>query len=672
MRQLIQPVIRFIFMLCLINPAFAQNQTAVNLQRPTPTITAFASGERLRFTAPSSVVLMRLEVYAANGAKLFDNELRGGNVIDWYLVDGQATPFADGAYLCVITVKDLSGKITQRIGSVKIDQRTAKMLATELSQLTAQQTSAIGPLEEDALLTFLEADHNQTATVVAHDGTDGQLIRGRGALSFRIGDFYGGKDQEQMRLNEEGNLGIGIAQPQARLDVDGFVRASQGIVFPDGSIQFSASRKTFGPPSQRPAQFQQKLTPRQEHLAPDISGTGTTGKIAKWIDGPAGLLGDSLLTEASGSIGVNGSPDSRFKLDVNGTTRIRGSNPAFNLEGLRAAGNQWVFQTVDDDGRFRIFGQDNVNPGQERLTIKLDSGRVGIGNGTPTFKLHVVDTGNSGLRVQTNAVGGTLASFGGFGDFVIDAVNVPGGRLIVKENGRVGIGTADPAQKFQVETDSLVAVVGLSSTNTGVVGTSTSGTGVGGISFSGFGVRGLSNSGVGVVGESLNGQLFKGANGSAIKFLVDNDGTVHAPAYEGLSDFAEEILPSPAERVRLEPGDVLVAAKDSDRSVTRSRKPYSTAVLGIYSTAPGFIGRETPLESNSSETIPMAVIGIVPCKVSAENGPIRRGDLLTTSRTPGHAMRCASRQRCSGAIVGKALAALERGTGVIKVLVSLQ
>jgi hypothetical protein len=175
-----------------------------------------------------------------------------------------------------------------------------------------------------------------------------------------------------------------------------------------------------------------------------------------------------------------------------------------------------------------------------------------------------------------------------------------------------------------------------------------------------------------VLAWSGSGNLIVGANGSGNKFRVENNGTVHAPAYLGLPDFAEEILPSPADKSRLEPGDVLVAASDTDRSVSRSRKSYSTSVLGVYSTAPGFIGTENPLEGALSETIPMAVIGIVPCKVSAENGRIKRGDLLTTSRTPGHAMRCANPRRCSGAVVGKALAALERGTGVIKVLVSLQ
>ena len=68
----------------------------------------------------------------------------------------------------------------------------------------------------------------------------------------------------------------------------------------------------------------------------------------------------------------------------------------------------------------------------------------------------------------------------------------------------------------------------------------------------------------------------------------------------------------------------------------------------------------------------MAVVGIVPCKVSAENGPIQRGDLLVTSSTEGHAMKGTDRRRMLGAVVGKALETLQRGKGVIEVLVTLQ
>jgi hypothetical protein len=309
-------------------------------------------------------------------------------------------------------------------------------------------------VEANASLTVLKEVDSHTATIIAHNGEEGLITRDRGALSFRIGDFFTGKDTEQMRLTPEGNLGIGITHPQVRLDVDGLVRASQGIVFPDGSVQFSASKRTFGPSSLAPGQSQHLLTEGQEHLSPDTTGTGTTGKIPKWLDGPNGVLNDSNITEVNGAIGINGTPNANFRLDVNGSTRIRGSNPGFNLEGLRPAGNIWLFQTVDDDGRFRLFGQDNVNPGVERLTISL-SGNVGIGTSVPLFKLDVrgglasfEDMSARSLDIATS--GELNVSSGSFPNFI------QGGRLKVTTGGNVGIGTPSPTRKLEVGGSILV------------------------------------------------------------------------------------------------------------------------------------------------------------------------------------------------------------------------
>ncbi len=458
------------------------------------TITASASGNQVRFAAPSSAVQIRLEVYNAAGRKLFDNEMRAGNVLDWLLRDGQAQPLADGAYLCLITVKSLSGKLTQTIAAVTVANSAARLEATTAAQMTPQQAEAIGPVEESMALTVMQGDAPPAATVLAHNGEAGQLTRSTGDLSFRLGDFFSGKDTEQMRLTAEGNLGLGIAQPRTRLDVDGLIRTNHGIVFPDGSVQFSASRKTFGPTSLKPGEFQQKGVAGQEHLAPDIGGTGTTGKISKWTDGPAGLLGDSNITETSGAIGINGTPSTSFRLDVNGSTRIRGSNPGFNLEGLRAAGNIWLFQTVDDDGRFRLFSQDNVNPGQERLTIMLDSGNVGIGASSPTSKLDVrghltLEAGDSPVIYTSvasteqnrflqlvNSLGRPSASgLKAGGILVADNYDfaVPGKNdLIVK--GNVGIGTPSPEAILHVATSPLANSSSLVVGGSGVgIGTTT-------------------------------------------------------------------------------------------------------------------------------------------------------------------------------------------------------
>ncbi len=55
-------------------------------------------------------------------------------------------------------------------------------------------------------------------------------------------------------------------------------------------------------------------------------------------------------------------------------------------------------------------------------------------------------------------------------------------------------------------------------------------------------------------------------------------------------------------------------------------------------------------------------------KATTENGPIRVGDLLVSSSTPGAVMRCSDSDGCAGALVGKALQALVEGEGTIETL----
>jgi len=65
----------------------------------------------------------------------------------------------------------------------------------------------------------------------------------------------------------------------------------------------------------------------------------------------------------------------------------------------------------------------------------------------------------------------------------------------------------------------------------------------------------------------------------------------------------------------------------------------------------------------------LALAGQVPVKATTENGPIHAGDLLTVSSKPGYAMKCAEVQACEGVMIGKALHGLERGEGLVLVLV---
>jgi hypothetical protein len=140
----------------------------------------------------------------------------------------------------------------------------------------------------------------------------------------------------------------------------------------------------------------------------------------------------------------------------------------------------------------------------------------------------------------------------------------------------------------------------------------------------------------------------------------------------GGADFAESVSTAES-KANYEPGDVLVIDMASDRRFALSTSPYSTLVAGIYSTKPGVTATEhTSEDPKLNAELPMAVVGIVPCKVSAENGKISRGDLLVTSSTKGYAMRATDQSKLVGAIIGKALQTLPSGKGKIEVLVTLR
>jgi hypothetical protein len=176
----------------------------------------------------------------------------------------------------------------------------------------------------------------------------------------------------------------------------------------------------------------------------------------------------------------------------------------------------------------------------------------------------------------------------------------------------------------------------------------------------------------GVVVNAAGGNLYLGMTNGAHKFRVDDNGGVHASSYNTTGvDFAESVAVRGSKSL-YEPGDLLVIARGARRRLTLSRTPYSTLVAGIYSTKPGVLAAPHPVDAEFEGEVPLAVVGIVPCKVTAENGSIREGDLLVTSSRPGYAMKGTDRRRLVGAVVGKALEPLERGSGVIEVLVTLQ
>lgn len=94
---------------------------------------------------------------------------------------------------------------------------------------------------------------------------------------------------------------------------------------------------------------------------------------------------------------------------------------------------------------FLKFYTNNGTSITENLTIN-PVGNIGIGNTNPSYKLHL-GSSNSSLRIEgpsTASTGGAAISVGGFGEIQIDRPGIVGGRLMIKENGNVGINNPNP------------------------------------------------------------------------------------------------------------------------------------------------------------------------------------------------------------------------------------
>ena len=118
----------------------------------------------------------------------------------------------------------------------------------------------------------------------------------------------------------------------------------------------------------------------------------------------------------------------------------------------------------------------------------------------------------------------------------------------------------------------------------------------------------------------------------------------------------------------VEPGDVLEIDPGNPGEYRRTRRAYSPFVVGVVSTAPA-IALANHEHPGQGQRALVALMGIVPVKATAENGPIRPGDLLVAAKRPGHTMRCPKPSACIGLTVGKALEPLEKGMGIISMLV---
>ncbi len=154
----------------------------------------------------------------------------------------------------------------------------------------------------------------------------------------------------------------------------------------------------------------------------------------------------------------------------------------------------------------------------------------------------------------------------------------------------------------------------------------------------------------------------------------------------GGSDLAEPFAVAKSKDTpeKIEPGMVVVIDPENPGQLKLAREPYDRKVAGVISganglqpgmvmTAAGSPATRPAGDSASSGDHPVALTGRVYVWADASSGPIEPGDMLTTSATPGHAMRADDKKDFPrGCIIGKAMGRLEKGKGLVLVLVQPQ
>ena len=219
-------------------------------------------------------------------------------------------------------------------------------------------------------------------------------------------------------------------------------------------------------------------------------------------------------------------------------------------------------------------------------------------------------------------------------------------------------------------------VLGESETSTGVVGKSKGWAGVYGESETKSAVWGHSKEWIGVLGESESQTTGAGVYGKGrtagffegdvvVTTNLEVKGDVRLPNADCAEQF-DVCRPEDSE-----PGTVMVLHDDG--RLQPSQHAYDKRVAGVVSGA----GEYRPamiLDVTESQACrrPIALVGKVFCKADAHYGPIAVGDLLTTSPTPGHAMKAVDPAKAFGAVIGKALRPLREGEDLIPILVALQ
>ena len=331
-------------------------------------------------------------------------------------------------------------------------------------------------------------------------------------------------------------------------------------------------------------------------------------------------------------------------------------------------------------------------------SLTLSTDRLGIGTTDPKAKLHVAadivaGKDENGYRyifhTRPNATGEFLHITGddASGNWQWDR-----GLSLVKATGNVGIGTANPNQRLTLGSGNIQMPAPVGGTHGNLYFGGVTDTGQVGMRLFGGRIDDIWQSGFIDVraGNLQNGLVFRvdDVQGGIERMRINANGNVGigTPTPEEALHVAGNIAVNGdirllnadcaedfdiCETEEIEAGTVMVLGEEG--VLYPSKQAYDKRVAGVVSGAgkykPGIV-----LDKQETGNLrkPIALLGKVYCKVDAGYGNIEIGDLLTTSPTPGHAMRADDPLKAFGSVIGKALRPFADGQGLIPILVSTQ
>ena len=354
-----------------------------------------------------------------------------------------------------------------------------------------------------------------------------------------------------------------------------------------------------------------------------------------------------MVFNTTGNVGI-GVPSASYKLDVAGS---------INSSGL-------CINTVCKTDWSQVGGSASQWANGANNSINYVAGSVGIGIPSPAFSLDINGGVNSfRAKAATTSSGDAIAAF----------ENNSAIQMIVRGNGNVGIGTTSPLQRLQVGTNTPAATTTPDSISLGATYSSTAGANPK--------LRLWDNNAGSVYGLGVsNAQLdfiipatarFVWTVAGTEKMRLDENGNITIAGninakYQDLAEWVDSSQQLPA-------GTVVVLDASRSNQVIAATEAYDSRVAGVISLKPGIT-----LGEASEGRVLVATTGRVKVKVDASNGPIKIGDLLVTSDREGFAMKSSPVEiggvkiHRPGTLIGKALESLDKGTGEILVLLSLQ